>query len=269
MSGALARLRALFGDPLFTRTAGGVVPTERARDLREPVAELLARAAALLEQPAGLRPSALDATVTIQAGSDYLARLLLPALARELGTRAPGVRLNVLPPNPRVAARLLTEGQADIGVGYLPDPPETLHRTALFRDGWAILARRGHPCGAASLEASAYAAAGHVDVSPSGARHYSRLVDRALSRAGVQRRIVLTVPGFMTVAPIVAETELLATVPARVAALARGAFPVAVLQPPVEIAELEISLYWHERSHRDPLHRWLRSLVRECGTRAV
>jgi hypothetical protein len=31
---------------------------------------------------------------------------------------------------------------------------------------------------------------------------------------------------------------------------------------------LDVSLYWHERAHKDPLHRWMRNLM-IAATRAV
>jgi DNA-binding transcriptional LysR family regulator len=261
MSGALSRLREVFGDPLFTRSASGMVPTARARALQRPVADVIRSADELLGSGDGFVPAAAIATVTIQSGSDYLIRLLVPPMAKLLAARAPRLRLVVAPPNPRAAARMLMEGQYDLGVGYLPDPPETLHRKVLFRDPWVVLVRRDHPLARSPMTLAAYSAAGHVDVSPSGARHYGRLIDRALERNGAARSIALSVPAFLAAAPIVAETDLVATVPARVATLARGAFPVLSFAAPMQLPELEICLYWHERSHREALHRWFRQMV--------
>lgn len=41
MSKTLQRLRDLFNDPLFTRTAHGLVPTPKAADLQQPLVAIL------------------------------------------------------------------------------------------------------------------------------------------------------------------------------------------------------------------------------------
>src|SRR6185437_16709564 len=49
VSHSLGRLRHLFNDPLFLRTAKGVVPTARALELGEPVTEILARVGSMVD----------------------------------------------------------------------------------------------------------------------------------------------------------------------------------------------------------------------------
>lgn len=49
LSHALARLRRMFGDPLFVRSSHGIVLTPRAEALVEPVRNLLANARAILD----------------------------------------------------------------------------------------------------------------------------------------------------------------------------------------------------------------------------
>jgi len=34
-----------------------------------------------------------------------------------------------------------------------------------------------------------------------------------------------------------------------------------VVEPPLEVSGYEMAMLWHERSHRDPAHRWLRDYI--------
>jgi DNA-binding transcriptional LysR family regulator len=87
MSAALARLRTLLGDTLFQRSASGLLPTPRARDLAAPIAQALQQiAAAMVEQPA-FEPG--TASVTFRIGlQDYPTVVLLPRLLAALRNTA-------------------------------------------------------------------------------------------------------------------------------------------------------------------------------------
>src|SRR4026208_1343640 len=56
-SHGLGRLRRLLNDPLFLRTPKGVVPTARATELAEPIAEILARVGSVMASVAPIDPA--------------------------------------------------------------------------------------------------------------------------------------------------------------------------------------------------------------------
>ncbi|XVN14332.1 LysR family transcriptional regulator [Pseudomonas corrugata] len=91
MSAALSRLRTLLGDGLFARSAEGLLPTPRARDLAVPIAQALHQLqVALVERPE-FEPG--KASLVFKLGlSDYPAYVLLPALLQALAEQAPGFR---------------------------------------------------------------------------------------------------------------------------------------------------------------------------------
>ena len=60
VSHALERLRVLFADPLFVRTAAEMRPTPRAVELAPRVDEALRAVRAVLREPASFDPAALD-----------------------------------------------------------------------------------------------------------------------------------------------------------------------------------------------------------------
>jgi DNA-binding transcriptional LysR family regulator len=264
MSGMLKRLRASFDDPLLLRTARGMVPTPRA-------VELAARAGALLEQARALADGARrveprrEARVFRIIATDYVLMVALPAIQARLEAEAPGIGIDARPPNPRRLADMLAAGQVDFGLGYLAEPPPGLRTRLILREPSVCIARRGHPAVRGALTLAQYGAAGHVRISPAGVGNYGRLVEAALLDLRIRRGGGVTVPNFLVAPAVVARTNLLATVPERIARTFAASLPLQVLDPPVPLPVLDVSLFWHERAHKDPLHRWMRDLVIEAA----
>lgn len=263
MSAALARLRELFDDPLFTRVGQGMEPTPRALALAGPVRELLRGADALLHEAERALGERVAGEFRLLCGADFIATAVVPVLAAALERHMPGLRLDVLPPNPRGVLAMYAQGAIDLGVGWLPRPPESLYRAVLFRDAWAVILRRGHPLARTGLDATRYAQAVHLQVSPSGSGSYGRLVDAALARTGLHRTIGLTVPHFEAAAPVVAASGLVAVVPLAVARAAALRHDIEVHAPPMGLPPLEIALHWHASTRRSALHRMVRRLLLE------
>lgn len=97
----------------------------------------------------------------------------------------------------------------------------------------------------------------HALVSHSGTQ-FTGVTDIALAAIGRQRRVTLAVNSFLVLPQILNASDLMAVVPERLANLAVGLTRMA---PPLAIAGFSNTLVWHERSHRDPGHRWLRALL--------
>src|SRR5690606_26863236 len=88
-------------------------------------------------------------------------------------------------------------------------------------------------------------------------------VNQALEKAGVALEANFSVPHFSAVPYIVSTTDLLATVPRKLAASAAPYFRLGMLTPPVRVPALQTNLYWHRRFHRDSGNQWLRTVVQE------
>jgi DNA-binding transcriptional LysR family regulator len=69
---------------------------------------------------------------------------------------------------------------------------------------------------------------------------------------------VLSVPHFLFVRSVLATTDLVAMLPAR---LVRDTPALRVVEPPVEVPGYEMAMLWHERVHREPAHQWLREHI--------
>lgn len=94
-------------------------------------------------------------------------------------------------------------------------------------------------------------------VSPDGGGFYG-MTDRALADVGLTRRVVLSVPHFLFVISVLTQSDLVAMLPER---LVRNQPLLQRLEPPLAVPGFEMTMLWHERSHRDPAHRWLREHI--------
>ncbi|MBJ9698481.1 LysR family transcriptional regulator [Burkholderia cenocepacia] len=265
MSAALSRLRKLLGDPLFLRSADGLLPTPRARELAEPISQALRQLEATLVRKPDFVPS--EAKLTVNLGlSDYPAFVLLPALLEALAEQAPGISINVHAFSDRDhAVDLLDAGAIDAAIGVPPTHPEgrILTRPVLRDEFVAIIASK-HPAARRGMNMKTYLSLPHALASPEGQRH--GLVDQALAQQGRQRTLALTLPQMFALPAVVARTGMTATVMKRVALNSPAGRKLALFPPPVALPEIVFHLIWHRRSDGNPAQQWLRALIESIAS---
>jgi len=258
VSNALAKMRRLFGDDLFVRTPSGMVPTPFAEQLAEPVGYALAMIHSGLNQQTRFDPASVKRSVTIGM-TDIGEIVFLPRLVERLGREAPGVVLNTV----RNAAVNLRDdmesGKVDLAIGLLPQLKAGFFQRRLFRQRYVCLFRQGHRLDKKKLTLADFRAAEHLVVVSAGTGHGK--VDDLLRRAGIDRVVRLTVPHFVGVGHILQGTDLVATVPERLAERLAEPFGLTCLPHPVKLPEIAINVFWHAKMHRSPAHQWLRGVV--------
>lgn len=258
VSNALGRLRALFGDPLFVRSPAGMDATPFARELAEPVRQALALLEAALAHGPGFDPA-----TSTRAFRFYMSDLgqieFLPPLVERVQRAAPNVRLEAVAADLEHIADALGTGALDLAVGFLPALGPPIGRRALFRDPYVCLMRAGHPAAGARLTRKKFVESSHVLVTYRGGGH--RVIEEALERAGAARHIALRVPHFTVVPMVLERTDLILTLPARVARVYEREGKFKSLPPPVPMPPAEVAVHWHERFETDPGNRWLREQV--------
>ena len=257
MSRALARLRAVTGDPLLVRAGRGLVPTPRALELRQQAGRIVEDAEALLRPVDRLDLESLERTFTLRNREGFVETFGAALLAR-VAREAPEVTLRFVS-KPDKESTPLRDGAVDLETGVIGGTtgPE-VRAQALFRDRFIGTARRGHPLLDGELTVERYAAGGHILVSRRGRE--GGPVDEALARLGLERRIAVIVTSFSEALALAAGSDLIADVPERYTArLAEGMvrFPL-----PVSLPEHTVSMLWHPRMDADPAHRWLRGCLR-------
>jgi DNA-binding transcriptional LysR family regulator len=267
MSHALARLRSMTRDPLLVRGRGRMMATPRAEALGPPIRRALEELAAALQDSAAFDPATARRTVRI-ATSDYGELVLLPHVVGCLEREAPGIDLRVVAYG-KDAPTLLGSGDVDLLIAPLTPVDEApgIRTRRLFDESFVCVVRKGHPLGRGRLTLARYVAAAHALISPRGKE--GSFVDEALTKQGLARRVAVTVPHFLVAPYLVARSDLVLTLAARVATMLSGPLALTVLRPPAELglAGFRMSATWHERTHGDPAHRWLRERIVEISRR--
>jgi len=259
MSHALGRLRKLFGDPLLVRTPQGMLPTPRAQELIVPIRHALGEIDRALTQQPAFDPKSARRPFSL-ACVDFGTLVVVPPVLARLRVEAPGADLLVRPLRSDHIERQLAEGEVDIGIGVLADfESKAVLRRKLFEERFACVVRAGHPAVGASLTLAEFVSLDHALIAPRGA--LGGHVDRALARHGLRRRVALAIPHFLAAPIVVSRTDLILTLPERVARTMAAMLPLRIVEPPLEVDGFTVSQYWHERQSRDPAHTWFRALV--------
>ncbi|NML30173.1 LysR family transcriptional regulator [Paraburkholderia antibiotica] len=252
----LAKLRELFGDPLLLPGPRGMRPTARAETLREPLRDALDALERAVAPASPFDPAAATQSWRI-AATDYAeSTIILPMLAG-LRAAAPGTRLAIVEAVPPRLARQAEQGEIDLGFHTSEGAPEGLRRRVLFAERYVLVGRAGHPKLKRRPTLAQFCKLEHVIVSPDGGGFFG-VTDEALAQVGLTRKVVLSVPHFLFMQAVLANTDLVGMLPAR---LLHGSTALRMVEPPVEVPGYEMAMLWHERVHRDPAHRWLREFI--------
>lgn len=257
VSVALARLRRHFGNPLFVRTSQGMEPTPFSDGLVEPVRAVLGALDQVLGYRSEFDPAVAERSFRI-CMTDISQLVLLPRLWETLRLTAPGIRIEIIP-MAGDAARLLESGEVDLAVGFIPQLEAGFHQQTLFLQSFVCMVGRDHPRIGDSLSRAQFEAEDHAVVSSSGAA--PAMLEREIVRLGIQRRIVLKIPSFLSAAFVVEHTDLLLTVPQRLGDVLQGRGSFRILPVPFALPDYDVKQHWHERYHHDEGNRWLRRLV--------
>lgn len=264
MSNALARLRLLLNDSLFVRTPQGMQPTPKAKLLARPIRQALTLIQNSLQEYTDFDFSRSSRIFKI-AMSDYCAQLILAPLLEWLKEVAPGVRLKVLHLLESELQPKMESGAVDLAIGLFIGMEAGFYQQKLFEEDFTCIVRADHPTIKNRLSKKQYLELGHVLVSPRGTG--LGRTDKVLAKEGKKRDIVLHVPHFMTVPAIIEKTDLVATIPTRIARLSVATSNVKILKTPYKIPGFDISQYWHEQNHNDAANRWLRQSLVQLSQR--
>ena len=260
VSRALGRLRDALGDPLFVRAPRGVLATPRAEALAPEIREILARVAQL-GRPASFEPAGLERT--FQIGSvDFLEAVLLPTLAGLLSAEAPRVSLTSRPLGPDTG-EALASGRLDLAVGVRSALPPDAMTTQLLEDDFVCVVRDRHPAVKRRLSLETFTRLSHVLIAPRG--EPGSPVDDRLAERGLARHVAVRTHTFLAAPLLVARTDLVLTGPRRVLVPMAEPHGLRVLAPPLELRTFAIHAAWHPRVQHDPVHTWLRDLVRRAA----
>jgi DNA-binding transcriptional LysR family regulator len=264
MSHALQRLRQIFNDPLFVRTTRGMKPTAYARTLSGPVMEAIGAIKNALELDVRFDPATSARTFNLLM-TDIAELIFFPRLIPYLKQVAPGVSIVSTQMERGHYRDVLELGPADLAIGQMPQMHKDFYQQHLFEEPLICLMRSAHPVIGLRLSMQQFMDAEHISVSAPAL--VEGLVKRALGKRAAKRKIALHIPHYAVVPMILAQSDLIAVVPEHVGTAFSRVEEFKALPLPFDVAPVQVSQFWHERSHHDPGHRWLRAVISELFMR--
>ncbi|WP_313034917.1 LysR family transcriptional regulator [Massilia alkalitolerans] len=260
VSNALARLRRSFGDELFVRTASGMQPTPLATQMAEPIGVAMAQVALALNQRSRFDP-ATSSRRFVLAMTDVGEIYFMPTLIERCKLLAPLVEISSMRAGSLALKEEMEGGRVDLAVGPFEDISEALYQRQLFRQPYVTMMRKGHPLGKGEVSLARFVKAEHMLVDANESP-YDR-INALLARAGIGPSVRFRVPHFTAVPYMVATSDLVVTVPQKLAERAALPFGLEWIVPPLELPTLQTNVFWHRRYNQDPGNQWLRGLLAE------
>ena len=260
VSHALNRLRKNLADDLLVRSSRTMVATPFALKLGPQISVLLGQLENVLEQKK-FDPAKAEGSIRIQS-TEYYEQLVLPKLLEQLGNEAPGLQVINTTTRGHLPKDELTEGKCEIAIaGFFGELPEGFYQQEVFSDRMVCLCSKNH-AGAKEkkISLSDYLKLKHIYISPEG-RLGGGIVDDLLAKQKKKRQIVASIAGFGAPAWICSRKEYGCTMPARLASLYTDILPVKWFELPFETPSIRVVQVWHERTQRDPLHRYIRGMI--------
>lgn len=262
VSNSLSRLRNLFDDPLFVRTADGMVPTPVAQNIVGPVRQALGHIRASVQEAESFSPVDSDKQFRVSM-TDLTQDLLLPGLVASVKAAAPMVGLDCYQVRRRDMNIELASGNVDLAIDIPLTPDPQIRQSKLFSHDHVCVYRSGHPIASETLNLDRYLELDHVHVSSrrGGLGH----VDLVLGKMSRRRKIAVRTQHYLTTGRLVANTDMVLTAPSMLAELIRSNYDVEMQDLPFEVPSLETYLYWHESTDSDQANQWMRDQILTLG----
>src|SRR5215510_1133298 len=257
VSHSLSRLRAELGDPLLIKAGARMQPTAFALDLMEQARPILRSIQRALSPRQAFDPATSQRLFRF-AAPDF-ARALFTSLLARLRNEAPGASLEWTGARDPMLLDI-AEGQLDIAIAQAGlRLPEGITAEMIGALSWACFARRGHPA-FRKWGRNAWSRWPHVAVRVGDS--LASPVNAAAAAAGLERTIAGWVPHFSSIAPVLAGSDLITTLPAVSMADTLHPYGLDWRPVPFPIDPLPHAMLWSSQRDRDPEVAWLRDQLR-------
>ncbi|MEX0731571.1 MAG: LysR family transcriptional regulator [Aquisalimonadaceae bacterium] len=259
VSRAMQRLREAFGDMLFERVPQGMTPTRKAEMVARHIQSALDNAQTALHLGKQVKPQDLD--VAFRLGTnDYLSLLLLPRIAQRVRVHAPNVRL-IAPNVGHTCVQFMLDSAAiDAAIVSEEVAGSRYESMPLFTEEYVCIAgadNRRVP--AAGLDLDTFVALDHLLVSHATAER--GWVDSTLQGMGRSRRVAMSIPHFSVAPSIIVSTDLICTLPKRIAHLLERFHAIRILPLPIRNHRHLFHLVWLRRYGSGSHHSWFREEI--------
>ncbi|MBY5903894.1 LysR family transcriptional regulator [Rhizobium leguminosarum] len=264
ISHSLGRLRDVFKDDLFTREAGIMEPTARAKELAEVISQALHEIRVAVDRHLNFDPTTTSRNFRIGL-SDYTAVTYLPELIENFSMLAPNASLNVVHAREPDALGSLKNREVECAVLGNPKlDAEHFEVVELSRDRMVCAGWTGNPA-MADMSLDRYLASPHLQISADGIA--AGVTDITLQKLGLHRKVVATIPHYLVAPWVIKGTELISAFGDGVLLALSEESETAIVPPPLELPDVTISLIFDRSNELDPGHVWFRNLIKDVSDR--
>jgi DNA-binding transcriptional LysR family regulator len=258
VSNSLSRLRTLFDDPLFVRTADGMVPTPVAQNIIGSVRQSLGLIRSSIQESESFNPQESDKRFRISM-TDLSQAIILPWLFGRIKRIAPLVSIDCYQVHRRDMNIELASGNLDLAIDIPLTPDPQIKQAPLFSHPHVVAVRNDHPLLSSTISIDKYLELRHIHVTSrrGGLGH----IDLTLGKMGKKRNIALRTQHYLSTPQLVSSTDLALTVPRIFGDFLANNSPVKYLELPFDTPDLDTYLYWHESTDRDQANQWIRELI--------
>lgn len=258
LSHALKRLRDILDDDLFQRTPRGMQATRSAHEFYDRIKPGMTALEQGFSKKQNFDPATSDKTYTLGM-NDYGATILLPPLLRHLTRLAPKVRLRTRHYAHGSQYDDLSSGAIDLSITIEDDHPHWTDQELLFTESAIGVCDIDNQAFGRKVDLKAYATADHVTMSADGSGR--SWVDDYLVGQDMSREITHSVPYFAAVGAIIQHTQMISTLPKRVAKNMLAPYGLKTFNLPFKPPPHKIIQLWHRRNQNEAANKWLREQI--------
>jgi DNA-binding transcriptional LysR family regulator len=256
MSRALDRLREMFRDPLLIRTGRRYERSVRGERILRELESLVPRLWAMVEGEE-FDPSRSRERFRV-AMTDHMCMVLMPSLAAEVRNAAPQIKLE-LSAFKAQAHEDVEAGRLDVALSAT-EAPSALETEVLFNLDFVCLVGSALRVRTRRFTLKQYLQFPHAMVETFEGQQ--TLVDRPLAQLSLKRHVALRLPFFVSAIFTIAHTDLVLTLPRRLAQITAKMAGVRIVEPPRELKAFPYFMAWHPRLTNEPAHAWFRDQLR-------
>lgn len=263
VSNSLSRLRNLFDDPLFVRTAEGMVPTPVAQNIIGSVRQALGLIRSSVQESESFDPMVSDKRFRVSM-TDLSQAILLPGLFKNIKKEAPEVSVDCYQVHRRDMNIELASGNLDLAIDVPLPPDPQIKQVALYSHPYVCVVNKDNDQIGDSIDLDSYLALQHIHISSrrGGLGH----VDLALGKMGKKRDVILRTQHYLSTPQLVSSTNFALTVPKTFADFLIDTVPIRYLDLPFDVPPLESYMFWHESTDKDQANIWIRNLIASIHT---
>ena len=262
-SHALKRLRDVFDDQLFISTPRGMKPTDKSLEIYPRLAAAIDDIEACVNRNSRFDPNESEHEFVILT-NEYFEMVLLPQLTERLYKLAPKCRIEVRRMSSDIPIEDFEMGRIDLLIGFRDyiKVPSIFKEWPLISDHLVCMMSKEHaPEGGLDMET--FLEMPHIYPIPWGKK--TNMVDTWLNEQGLSRTVSVTVPNYVAGALAVASSGHILTMPSQVANIIEGLGTVAVLDPPTDYPDFEITVVAHRLFENESANRWLRETIQDVA----